>query len=95
MDNSHPPAWVLEKGPDGKLLSHLEGDFHHCETRTIVIMNAKLIIVLDKHMSVGNVHCAYSRQGCIHCVCIRYACAVYIYCYLSFFLAKKTLFRII
>ena len=24
MDNSSPPAWVLEKGPDGKLLSHLE-----------------------------------------------------------------------
>ena len=24
MDNSRPPAWVLEKGPDGKLLSHLE-----------------------------------------------------------------------
>ena len=24
MDNSRPPTWVLEKGPDGKLLSHLE-----------------------------------------------------------------------
>ena len=24
MDNSRPPAWVLVKGPDGKLFSHLE-----------------------------------------------------------------------